>query len=64
MWALCCDSKGCVTLGIWKQLTSSILTVRAFQANTAHSQNVGLMSTNVADVGLRLKQHLANFSLE
>ena len=52
-------------MGIWKQLTSSILRVRAFQANTAHSPNVGLMSANVAyDVGLALKQHWADFSLE
>ena len=64
MWALCCDTKGCVTVGIWKQLTSSILTVRAFPANTAYPLNVGLMSANVADVGLTLKQHWANFSLE
>ena len=64
MWALCCDTKGCGTVGLWKQLTSSILTVRALPANTAHSPNVGLMSANVADVGLTLKQHWANFSLE
>ena len=64
MWAMCCDTKGYVTMGIWKQFTSSILTVRAFPANTAHSPNVALMSANVADVGLTLKQHLANFSLE
>ena len=38
------------------------MTVRAFPANMAHSLNVGLMSTNVADVGLTLKQHWANFS--
>ena len=44
MWALCCDAKGCFTVGIWEQLTSSILKVRAFPANTAHSPNVGLMS--------------------
>ena len=59
-----CGTKVCATVGLWKQLTSSILTVRAFPANTAHSPNVGLMSANVADVGLTLKQHLANFSLE
>ena len=64
MWALCCDTKGCVTMGDWKQLTWKQLTVRAFPANTAHSPNVGLMSVNVADVGLTLKQHWANFSLE
>ena len=28
----------------------------AFSANTAHSPNVGLMSVNVADVGLTIKQ--------
>ena len=54
----------CVTVGFLKQLTPSILTVRAFPANTAHSPNVGLMSTNVAVVGLTLKQHRVNFSLE
>ena len=54
----------CYHMGVWKQLTSSILTVRAFPANRAHSPNVGLMSANVADVGLTLKQHWANFSLE
>ena len=64
MWALCCDTKGCVSVGIWRQLTSSILTVRAFSANTAHSPDVGLMTANVADVGLTLKQHWANFLLE
>ena len=64
MWALGCNTKGCVAVGIWKQLTSIILTVRAFPANRAHSPNVGLMSANVADVGLTLKQHWANFSLE
>ena len=67
MWVLCCDTKGCVTVGGgggWKQLSTSILTVRAFPTNTAHSPNVGLMSANVADVGLTLKQHWANFSLE
>ena len=32
--------------GFWKQLTSSILTVRGFRANMAHSPNVGLMSAN------------------
>ena len=48
---------------VWKQLTHSILTMRAFPTNTAHSPNVGLMSVNVADVGLTLKQHWANFSL-
>ena len=64
MWALCCDTKGCATVGVWKQLNSSILTVRALPANTAHSPNVGLMSANVADLGLTLKQHWANFSLE
>ena len=64
MWALCCDTKGCATVGLWKQLTSSILTVRAFPANTAHSPNVDLLSANVADVGLTLKQHWANFSLK
>ena len=64
MWPLCCDTKDCVAVGIWKQLTSSILTVRAFPANTAHSPTVGLMLANVTDVGLTLKQHWANFSLE
>ena len=64
MWALICDTKDYVTIGVWRQLTSSILTVRAFSANTAHSPNVGLMSANVADVGLTLKQNFANFSLE
>ena len=64
MWALCCDTKGYVTMEVWKQFTSSILTVRAFPANTAHSTNVGLMSANVADVGLTLKQYWANFALE
>ena len=64
MWALCCDTKGYVTMGVWKQPTSSILTVRAIPADTAHSPNVGLMSSNVADVGLTLKQHWADFSLE
>ena len=44
-------------------MNSSILTVRAFPANTAHSANIGLMSVSVADVGLTLKQHWANFSL-
>ena len=44
---LCCDTKGCVTVGIWRQLTSSILTVKAFSANTAHSPDVGLMSANI-----------------
>ena len=63
MWALCCDTKGCVTMGDWKQLSSSILTVRAFPDSTAYSPNVGLMLANVADVGLTLKQHWANFSL-
>ena len=57
-------SQGCVTVGVCKQLTSSILTVRAFPVNTSHSPNVGLMSANVADVGLTLKQHWANFSLK
>ena len=42
----------------------TVLTVRAFPANTAHSPNVGLMSANVADVDLTLKQHWANLSLE
>ena len=51
-------------MGVWKQLASNILTVKAFPANTAHSPNVGLMSANVADVGLTLKQHWTNFSLE
>ena len=23
MWALCCDTKGYVTMGVWKQFTSS-----------------------------------------
>ena len=64
MWALCCDTKGYVTMGVSQQFTSSILTVKAFPTNTAHSPNVGLMSANVADVGLTLKQHWANFSLE
>ena len=44
MWALCCDTKGYVTMGVWRQLTSSILTVRAFPANTALTKcwfNVG-----------------------
>ena len=54
----------CITIGVWEQLTHSILTVRAFPANTAHSPNVALMSANVADVGLTSKQHWANFSLE
>ena len=43
MWALCCDTKGCATVGLWKQLTFNILTVRALPANTAHSPNVGSM---------------------
>ena len=30
MWALFCDTKGCVTVGVWKQLTSSILTLKSF----------------------------------
>ena len=51
-------------MGVWKQSTHRILTVRAFPANTAHSPNVGLMSVNVADVGLTLKQLWANVSLE
>ena len=51
-------------MGVWKQLASSILTGKAFPANTAHSPNVGLLSANVADVGLTLKQHWTNFSLE
>ena len=42
----------------------SILTVTAFQANMAHSPNVGLMLANVANVGLTLKQHWVNVSLE
>ena len=55
MWALCCDTKGCATVGLWKQLTTSILTV-AFPANTAHSPNVGLMSANVADADMRVSK--------
>ena len=39
-----------------KQLTHRILTVGAFPANTAHSPNFGLISVNVADDGLTLKQ--------
>ena len=54
---LCCH-------GGLEQLTHGIITVRAFPANTAYSPNVGLMSVNVADVGLTLKQFWANFSLE
>ena len=37
---------------------------KSFPANTAHSPNFGLMSANVADVGLSLKQHCAIFWLE
>ena len=37
---------------------------KAFPANTAHSPNVGLMSATGADVGLTLKQHWVNLSLE
>ena len=43
---------------------AGLMAVRAFLANTAHSPNVGLMSANVADVGLTVKQHWASFSLE
>ena len=54
---LCCH-------GGLETVNSRILPVRAFPANTAHSPNVGLMSVNVADVGLTLKQLWANYSLE
>ena len=37
---------------------------KSFPSQHAHSPNVGLMSANVADVGLTIKQHWANFSLE
>ena len=51
---LCCH-------GSLETVDSPILTVRAFPASTAPSPNVVLMSVNVANVGLTLKQLLGQF---
>ena len=47
--------------GFWNSWLTSV-TVKTFPANTAHSQDVGLMSANAADVGLTSKQQWAKFS--
>ena len=47
--ALCCDTKGCVIVGIWKQLTSSILTVKQHWAKYLVGV-VYLVISSVADI--------------
>ena len=48
----------------WGSRNSYILTIRAFPANMTHSPNVGSMLANFADVGLTLKHHWVNVSLD